>query len=487
MSAYDLAVVGGGPAGVAGALTAAQAGLRVALLDAAPRLGGQYFRRLPETFHATREAALHHGLDRFLRQSRALRSLADVLLEHRVWAVERHGGLGDFVVHAVAGDREERPVTVRASALLIATGAHDRPLPFPGWDLPGVLTAGGAQALLKGNLVVAGRRVVVAGTGPFPLPVAAGLARAGARVVEVLEANGPLGLARHPALAASKLGEAAGYALALARHRVPYRARQAVVAAHGDGELTHVTVGRLDRDWRVVATRTVECDTLAVGYGFVPQVELAVQAGCAMGHDLDGSPVVSVDAAQRTSVAGVYAAGEPTGVGGAELAEVEGRIAGHAAAADLRSAVHLAAEPPGTAVHRPAEPPGTPAHWAAGPAGLAVPEPLLRRRARLRAFAQALHRAYPVRPGWRDWLTPATLVCRCEEVPYEAVREAMDLGATDARSVKLLARPGMGWCQGRMCGYAVACLAGELPQAPRRPIAQPITLGSLERMTDDPS
>ncbi|TMR91855.1 (2Fe-2S)-binding protein, partial [Nonomuraea basaltis] len=104
---------------------------------------------------------------------------------------------------------------------------------------------------------------------------------------------------------------------------------------------------------------------------------------------------------------------------------------------------------------------------------------LARRRERWRAFGEALQRAYPVKSGWQGWLRDDTLVCRCEEVPLARVREAQELGATDARSIKLLARPGMGWCQGRMCGYAVSCLAGEPPQPPRRPIAQPVTLGAL--------
>jgi thioredoxin reductase len=451
---YDLAVVGAGPAGVAGALTASLAGLSVVLVDAGARPGGQYFRHPPEGFHAEDPGALHHGLGRFMRQWDTLRGRADVLLRHRVWAVERADEA--IVVRCLEGDREERPRTVTARRLLIATGAHDRPVPFPGWDLPGVLTAGGAQALLKGDLVVAGRRVVVAGTGPFLLPVAAGLADAGADVLGVHEANGRFGLAGHPLLAAGKAGEALGYGVRLARHRIPYHGRQAVIAAHGDTALTHVTVARLDSGWRPIATRTVECDTLAYGYGFVPQLDLPVQLGCATRNDVDGSPVVAVDAGLRTSVPGVYAAGESTGVGGAVLAEVEGRIAGRAAAADLGRRV--------------------------------PPDPALsRRRDRLAAFARALQSAYPIQPGWLRWLRDDTLICRCEEVPLSAVREAQELGATDARSIKLLARPGMGWCQGRMCGYAVACLAGEDPAAPRRPIAQPIRLGDLAASTRPPS
>ncbi|MET9246311.1 FAD/NAD(P)-binding oxidoreductase [Nonomuraea sp. NPDC003709] len=445
---YDLVVIGGGPAGVAGALTAALAGLRVALLDSSVRLGGQYFRHAADPKPAP-------GLDRFLRQARALDARAEVLPRHQVWSVTREPD-GDLVVHCVTrgADATERQVVLRARRLLIATGAHDRPLPFPGWDLPGVLTAGGAQALLKGNGVVAGRRIVVSGTGPFLLPVATGLAAAGARVLGVLEANGGLGLARHPLLALAKAGEAAGYAASLARHRVPYRTRQAVVAAHGEREVEAVTVARLDQDWNVLSTRVVACDTVAVGYGFVPQIELATQLGCATRNDVDGSPVLDVDAAQRTSVPGVWAAGEPTGVGGWLLSETEGRIAGRAVVADSRS--------------------------SQADSGL-----LLRRRERGRAFGEALQRAYPVKPGWQGWLRDDTLVCRCEEVPLARVREAQDLGATDARSIKLLARPGMGWCQGRICGYAVSCLAGEPQRPPRRPIAQPVTLGALAELPDD--
>ena len=184
----------------------------------------------------------------------------------------------------------------------------------------------------------------------------------------------------------------------------------------------------LDGAWRPVSTRTVECDALACGYGFVPQLDLPVQLDCAVRRDLDGSPVVAVDEGMRTSVPGVYAAGESTGVGGAVLAEVEGRVAGRSAAADL----------------------GRPA----------PPDPALsRRRNRLAAFARALHGGLPGTARLAG-LAPR----RHARVPLRGGapvgrREAQAMGAADARSVKLLARPGMGWCQGRMCGYAVACLA----------------------------
>jgi NADPH-dependent 2,4-dienoyl-CoA reductase/sulfur reductase-like enzyme len=421
---FDVAVVGAGPAGLAAAARAATGGRRVVLIDGGVLPGGQYWRHrkhLPPV-------------------STGYRKLATALdtVEYRagasVWFVEP-----GFVLHTTAGE-------VAAERLVLATGAHDRVLPFPGWTLPGVSTAGGAQALLKGNGVLVGRRVVVAGTGPFLLPVAAGLATAGARVVGVFEANNPLRLAhRTPA---RKLAEAARYAATFARHRIPYRTRHTVVAAHGTQDVEAVSVAGPR------GTRTITCDALTVGSGFVPAIELGTLLGCATRVDADTNLVLTVDDEQRTSVPGVYAAGEITGVGGADLAIVEGEIAG-AVAAD------------------------------------ATPEPkLANRRARLRRFAAALMRSFPVPPQWPDALRDDTVVCRCEEVPYATVRDAVrELGATDARTVKLLSRTGMGWCQGRMCGYPVACLTATLCDRPvtkmdleafaHRPFAAPITLGQL--------
>jgi NADPH-dependent 2,4-dienoyl-CoA reductase/sulfur reductase-like enzyme len=455
----DIAVLGAGPAGLAASTTAAQAGARTALVDSAARVGGQYWRhregdrgagqhRWP-VFRSLRETA--RGLDRL-----------DFLAGHAVWHVEHTPG--GFTVHATVGQKSRE---IRCRTLIVATGSYDRQLPFPGWTLPGVYAAGGAQALLKGHGVTVGRRVVIAGTGPFVLPVAAGLARAGAEVVGVFEAGSPSGFRRHLATIAGnldKLAEGAEYLGTLLRHRIPYRTRRTVVAAHGADRVTAVTVARLDADWRVLpgTEQRLDCDAIAVGYGFTPQLEIPLQLGCLTRLDADGSLVATVDEQQRGSVPGVYLAGEVCGVGGAALALVEGELAGR----------HAAYTTVGTRTDR------------------AAVARLLRRRAALRAFATALHDAYPVRPGWTSWLAEDTQICRCEEVSTSEVRRSIvHLGATDARTVKLLARPGMGLCQGRVCGYATACLTAELQgRAPSaedvrglaaRPIAQPVTLGQL--------
>ncbi|MFG2040550.1 NAD(P)/FAD-dependent oxidoreductase [Dactylosporangium sp. NPDC048998] len=450
----DVAVVGAGPAGLAAAAAAADAGASVVLVDGGARAGGQYWRHGAEA----PDPRLYHGWPVFERLRRRIEPV--LLARHHVRTAVAEGE-GWSLTCAVGDDPSTSPVTavVRARRLVLATGAYDRQLPFPGWDLPGVMAGGGVQALLKSHGVLAGRRVVVAGTGPFLLPVAAGLLAGGARVPLIAEANSPAALARYPRAVASsgaKLREGLGYAVRLARHRTPYRRRHAVVGALGTDRLEAVAVARLDRQGRVRpgTTRTVACDLLAVGWGFTPQLELFLQLGCATATGADGSLVVAADATQATSVAGVWAAGESTGIGGADLAVVEGRIAGHSAA------------------------------------GAPVPRALIARRASLRRFADALHAVHPIPRYLLDDLPDAVLACRCEEVPVRAVREAVhELGATDARTVKMLTRTGMGWCQGRVCGFGVAAATAhacgrqtsetDLRAFAERPLAIPSTLGQL--------
>ncbi|MEU8692751.1 NAD(P)/FAD-dependent oxidoreductase [Streptomyces sp. NPDC048665] len=458
-----LAVVGAGPAGLAGALAAASRGVHVTLVDAAARAGGQFYRQPAPALNARRPQALHH-------QWRTWRRLADGLArhteagrlthltDHHVWCVRRESD--SFAVHALLGPEQEEGVTVRADAVLLATGGYERVLPFPGWTLPGVVTAGGAQAMLKGGLVLPGRTVVVAGTGPLLLPVATGLAAAGARVAALVESAGPEALLRRaPDLAAQpgKLAEGAWYAGLLARYRVRALARHTVVEAHGTERLTAVTVAALDRTGRIRpgTARRIPCDTLAVGHGMLPHTDLAETLGCAL-----AGTAVRVDAEQRTDVPGLWAAGEATGIGGAALALAEGHIAGRSAAARLR----------GTAPD--------PHAWAAAD----------RARTRHRAFFAALDTVYAPPAGWAERIPDDTVVCRCEEVTAGEVRAAArTLGATDLRSAKLLTRAGMGWCQGRMCAPAVAGLTG-CPLTPgRRPFARPVPLGVLAGLPDDDS
>jgi NADPH-dependent 2,4-dienoyl-CoA reductase/sulfur reductase-like enzyme len=460
---YDVMVVGAGPAGLAAAATAALGGARVGLLDAATRPGGQFWRhREGETgAYGYRDWNVFTGLTSLVEER------VDYLPDATVWFAEAAGP--GFVLHTTTGRFE-------AARIVLAAGAYDRVLPFPGWDLPGVVTPGAAQALLKGSGVRVGQAVVVAGAGPFLLPVAVGLADAGARVVAVIEAGRPSAYLRRPeartgtvtgllAGAAGKLGEAAGYAAALARRRIPYRAGHVVLAAHGAAAgVSGVDVARI-RDGQPIpgSTRRLECDALAIGYGFTANLELAMMLGCGLRRSADGGLAVRVSGDGQTTVPGVFAAGEVTGVGGSVLSLAEGEIAGSAAV-----------------------------QAGGGPSPLSERElaALRRRRDRQRAFADAMHAAHAVPAGWLSWLDDETVVCRCEEVTRGEIRHAVtELGATDARIVKLLARPGMGWCQGRVCGYATAELTAhlcgravstqDLSAFAHRPFAAPVRLADL--------
>ncbi|TDD45617.1 FAD-binding protein, partial [Kribbella antibiotica] len=370
----EVVVVGAGPAGMAAALAAADGGASVVLIDAGRAVGGQFHRQAAAEFGVRGK---EFGASRVLSHERIT-----YLPESSAWAVE---GLRLWVQSGAADAAGRSAFAVDSQAVVLATGAYDRVLPFPGWDLPGVYTAGAAQALAKGQRIAVGRRVVVAGTGPFLLPVAESLVGVGASVVGLFEANRLATVVRgwssDPMVAVSKLGELAGYARVLAQHRVLLRHGWTVTEAHGSDRVEAVTVARLDVGWNPLpgTERRIECDAVCVGFGFTPQLELAVAAGSRLTDD--GLAVV-VDSQQQTTTPGVFAAGELTGIGGAALSAAEGVVAGAAAA---RSVGHS------TAVNT-------------------------ERLPRLQRFAAALGRAYPVREGWKAWSVASTVVCRCEEV-----------------------------------------------------------------------
>ena len=457
----EVVVIGAGPAGLAAAMAARARGSRVVVLDASDDVGGQYWRHLPPERPSARESLLHHGWSTFqtMRAALAADPNCTVVTGAHVWALDG-GAVHVLVGEADGTDREAR--VYRPDALVLATGAYDRVLPVPGWDLPGVFTAGGAQALAKGERVAVGERVVIAGTGPFLLAVAASVVATGATVVGVYEASRAARLVRHWAArpwelvaTPAKARELAGYAAILARRRIAYLPGRAVTAIEGRDRVESVTVSALDGSWRPVAgsARTFEVDAVCLGHGFTPRLELALAAGCR----LDDERFVEVDGEQRTSVASVFAAGEITGIGGVDLAMAEGTVAGHVAAGGRLSDPALR-----VALHR---------------------------RRVLRGFAKRLARAHAIGERWPSWLSDETIVCRCEDV------RVADLAAASAatrssglRSLKLLSRAGLGPCRGRVCGRTVeALLAARSPEGrllsssttDRRPIAMPIRLGEL--------
>jgi len=406
-AAYDVLVIGAGPAGLAAAHSAASAGASVAIIDDNPRSGGQIWRGGAEA-----------STDRRARLLAQQIAGADNIRCH--WQTR--------IVHAVAAgellaETQDAAFVLRYQKLILATGARERLLPFPGWTLPGVTGAGGLQALSKGGFPVAGKRIVVAGSGPLLLAAAASLAQRGAVLSHILEQAAPRRLARFALSLLATPGKLL-QAAQLWRHLkdARYFGNSYVKAAHGDGrrqQLTHVSASVHGRE------EIIPCDYLACGYGLLPNTDLAAAAGCR----IEGGKV-QVDEWQQTSLAGVYCAGEVSGVGGADLALAEGAIAGYAAIGERDQAGRF-----------------------------------FRQRRKWQAFSQRLAAGFELRRELVDLCGPDTLVCRCEDVSYGQL-----LHYTDWRSAKLHTRCGMGACQGRICGAATESLFGWEKDAARLPI-----------------
>jgi thioredoxin reductase/bacterioferritin-associated ferredoxin len=449
----DVAVVGGGPAGMAAAVAARKAGASVVLIDEYAAPGGQIWRRRYDEVADDAPRSLPPAARERCLEFAA--SGATLIAGAAVWGSPEPGVL------LLTGT----PSRVRARAVVLATGAYDRPVAFPGWTLPGVMTAGGAQALSKGQGVLPGRRVLLAGAGPFLLPVAAQLEAGGAEVVAVAEATRRRDWLRAGPRMASHPGRLVDYA----RYRTRVRKiawGHVIVRAEGDDQVRSATIAGAGTDWAPSGReRTFEVDAVCTAYGFTPSVELARALGCDLRED-----GVEHGEDMETSVAGVYVAGEASGIGGADLAQVEGEIAGYAAAAH-------AADPATAGVEGPA---GN-RHARAAARDLA---PLRARRAKLAGFAGILSDLFDPRPGLLGLARPDTVLCRCEDVTAGAIDAAVATGSTTMSALKIVTRCGQGPCQGRTCERLVCERLAEPERFSARAPIRPIGLDVLIRAAE---
>jgi NADPH-dependent 2,4-dienoyl-CoA reductase/sulfur reductase-like enzyme len=388
---FDILVVGAGPAGIAAAVSAADAGHRVGLVDDNPTPGGQIWRS-----GASQPAAARRLLARLDAAS------VQRLQGWRVFDSPSRGVL--------RAECENECTELQYGKLILATGARELFLPFPGWTVPNVMGAGGLDAMVRGGLPIDGKRVVVAGTGPLLLAVAAHLARQGAKIVAICE---QASIRRLVSFATRLLGEPAkllqGIEYGAATLGARFYSNCWPVAANGNEKLETVTLEQNGKRW------DERCDYLACGYHLTPNLELPALLGCR----IENGFVVTNDQ-QLTSVPDLFCAGEATGIGGVELALLEGQIAGFAAAGRMEEAAKLA-----------------------------------RRRRRGLGFVRALRDATALDPRLKTLASDLTLVCRCEDVAYGALR-----GQPGWRDAKLHTRCGMGPCQGRICGSATEFLFG---------------------------
>ncbi len=413
---FDVLIVGGGPAGIAAATCAAKSGLRVGMVDDNPSAGGQIWRG-EQSRPGSRIAA------QWLHQLEG--SSVDWIGGAKVTHQPAKGVLNAETfdeLHILAYDK-----------LILANGARERFLPFPGWTLPNVMGAGGLQALVKSGMPIRGKQVVVAGSGPLLLAVAAYLRMKGAVIRLMAEQADWMGLFGFGVSLWKYPGKLIG-AVALKRDLsgVPYLTGCWPLAAKGREKLESVT---LQHGKKVIVE---SCDYLACGFNIVPNLELALLLGCRIEENS-----VWVNEWQESSVEGIFCAGETTGVGGLELSLIEGQIAGYAA------------------VGR---------HQEAGC--------LFRKRQRFRTFSTLLRESFHLRDELKWLSAPETIVCRCEDVTFDSLRR---FGSW--RDAKLQTRCGMGSCQGRICGTATQFLFGWGMESVRPPIF-PARLSSFVEMPE---
>lgn len=456
----DIVVVGAGPAGLSAAQAAAEKDLDVVVVDANSHPGGQYYMQPLGAGPAfARSAQVMRGKTR-VRSATAVG--VKMLLATEVWGV-----FPGFVLHAQDPDGA---VCIESKSVIVATGAHDRVQAFPGWTLPGVMTPGAAQRLAKTSSVPPGRRTLLAGSGPFLLPVAGAVLKAGGTLVEVVEAqSSPLStlplLAVHP----DKWLEALRLLFPVLAARTRFRFGEVVVAASGEKRVREVELAPLDADGRPdLARRRVvsDIDSLLVGFGFQPQIELTTVLGCRHHFDEEaGGWCCTVERdSGATDTSGVFAAGEVCGVGGAVPAELSGRMAGLAAAGEI-----LDEE---TAGER---------------------RTLSRRLQRASKFATGLNRRFMPPAGLVELLSDETVICRCEDVTAGEIRERVREEMDTIHGVKLWTRAGMGPCQARICGWSLARLVAEetgnnmedigfnRPRMPLRPVPLNVVRRSLQQ------
>ncbi|WCT79451.1 FAD-dependent oxidoreductase [Novosphingobium humi] len=420
----DIAIIGGGPAGQAAAQQTLGMGLSTTMIDEQARPGGQILRQPPATF-AVRDwmgGRLYRPLRRLLA-----RTEADERLDWRggtsVVGIER---MEDHFRLTLSGAHNG---TLLARRVLIAAGCYDMPVAMPGWTLPGVMSAGAVQTLLKSQQVVAGQPIVLLGSHPLLLVLATQLLDAGAEVAAVLMPRTVGQMARKalPHIAGALLFPgpliAAGAAMArLRRAGVPLMMGARPVGFHGAGG----QLAAVEYAWHG-QTHRIAAQVAAVSYGFLPQSDLPRQVGAAVRWAQPaGGWETLCDGAMRSSVPGLYVAGETTGVAGADAAMVEGEIAGIAMALD---------------------------------AGAQAPSAMARaraRRARLQPFIDLLRAVADPGDVWPS-ATPDMLLCRCEDISVAQVDATIARLSpmADASAIKHRCRIGMGLCQGRSCEHAL--------------------------------
>jgi thioredoxin reductase/bacterioferritin-associated ferredoxin len=426
----DLIVIGAGPAGISAAITASRHGLKVTLIDDSSIAGGQIYRATPKEW--TRNASTPGDQD--LDDGNVLRDLLSKsnvvhLTNHVVWAVAP-----GFEVRAVSDTKE---IKLSAKQLIICSGVTERILPFPGWTTPGVIGLAASTNLLKSQQILPGENPVIAGSGPLLYAVADAIIVAGGKPAAIADLGSLVDwIVSLPKLltAPALLFRGLLWRARIFKARIPVLHRHHVARVHGDDQVETIELMPINANGTPLLKKKsikFKSTSLIVGHGLIPSVEISrLLKAKHLYRAKRGGWIPEIDAFQRTSISGLYVAGDCGGITGAKTAALSGTIAGLRASFDsdmisqktFQDLYHLTE----------------------------------RKKNKAERFGKQMGKLMSIRSGLLEGLTPDTIVCRCEDITYGQIMGAIKAGAADCNEVKAWTRAGMGPCQGRTCGETIA-------------------------------
>jgi len=436
IESFELAVIGAGPGGMEATITAAGFGVRTVLIDSYPQPGGQYFMRIPSDFKVDYENKTETAGRKLVNYVLKVPSLK--ILNCLVWGLFQEED-GSWLV-ALYG--ENAPKYVRAKNLILSTGSYDTPVAFPGWTLPGVVTSGGTLVLLKNQRVAPGKRALISGTGPLLFSVAAHLIEAGVEVVALCEVNHILPRGIKHAFTMLKqwdrLTEGAKYMKTILGAKTPYKIGWSVVEARGQDAVEQAIIAKMDKFGHPIpgTQKVFDVDLVVSGFTLTPNTGLPRMIDCEMSYQAGKGGWIPVrDADFQTSIPHVYVVGDGAGVGGAENARLEGKIAGTSVAKNT-GFLSLSREKQ-------------------------IRQEIQSDLHQQHRFGDLLSDLFTPPAGLVSLLKDDTIICRCEEITLGEIKDAIQMGARSIGEVKMLTRTGMGNCQGRMCEHTVAAIIAD--------------------------
>ncbi len=461
---FDVLIIGAGPSGIAAASLLMKAALKILVIDENPQMGGQLWRKKIQNLH-DQLSHTSKPLQNFKRycSTTSYNKNISILTYTRI--------LGIFPgKYILLSETKGGCSQIKASFIIFATGAREKVNPFKGWTLPGVMTLGATQILLKSHGIIASQQILLSGTGPLLYMLGGQIANSGGTVTAILEQHSlssQLPIIRHLWGQWSKLIQGMQAFYHLMKKRVSIRPLEMIVEAKGKNKLEEVVTVKVTPDGDILPNsyKTYETNLLACGNGFIPNIELPQLAGCDMryrGHK--GGWVVNVDHAMQTSVKDIFAVGEITGISGGEKGITEGKIAALSILKQLGKTTIEEIENLQTSQ--------------------------LKQREHFQHIGSVLNRLWQPNKNYYETLSDDTIICRCQDIYMGTIRKWIQEGFDSMHALKKATRCGMGNCQGRTCGPIIhhiltSCKQDtiEIPEpfSVRTPI-KPITIGDLSQL-----